>query len=162
MTDPMSKQRGKHQPPPSDAAAQSRPAIRHAYARHGVPDFYRRFGADYRNPHEPAIRALLQQSVPVWQLNLSQVLDLACGSGEITRCLRELGAGSIDGVDPYTGQAYVQRTGQTALPFSFEQVAAGALDDRHYSTIFCSFALHLLEPSRLPALALRLSQIADA
>jgi len=45
---------------------------------------------------------------------------------------------------------------------SFEDVAAGALSGRKYSLVVCSFALHLCEPSRLPAVAYQLSLVAPA
>jgi SAM-dependent methyltransferase len=134
-------------------------AIRAAYERYGVEGFYQRFGASYRNPHEHAIRATLRVAVARWRLPLDSVLDLACGSGEITLALRELGCATIDGVDPYTHQAYAERTGQPAEPITFEQIAAGALAGRSYSLIVCSFALHLVALSRLPALATQLSVI---
>ena len=136
--------------------------IRKAYERHGVRGYYEQHGARYRNPHEPAVARALAAAVQAWQPDLSRVLDLACGSGEATLALRLLGAGHIDGVDPYTGPAYHARTGQPAEPFSFEAIAAGALAGRSYRLIVCSYALHLLQPSRLPQLAYRLSQLAPA
>lgn len=122
--------------------------------------YYARFGAAYRNPHERAVRAALRAAAARWEFPLGRVLDLACGSGEATLALQELGAGQIDGIDPYTFAAYAARTGRPAERHSFEQIAAGALAGRHYDTIVCSYALHLVEPSRLPALALQLSLIA--
>jgi hypothetical protein len=136
-------------------------AIRAAYQQYGVEGFYRRFGGSYRNPHEQAIRAALHAVVARWHLPLDRVLDLACGSGEVTLALRELGCGAIDGVDPYTYQAYAERTGQPAERLTFEQIAEGALNGRSYATIVCSFALHLVAISRLPALAMQLSQIGE-
>jgi SAM-dependent methyltransferase len=135
-------------------------AIRPQYEKLGAKVFYEQRGAAYRNPHEAAIRNLLQTVVPQWRLDLTRVLDLACGSGEVTLALRELGARRIDGVDPYTGEAYLSRTGQRAASFSFEQIAEGALAGRSYSLIVCSFALHLLAASRLPGLLFRLAEIA--
>jgi 2-polyprenyl-3-methyl-5-hydroxy-6-metoxy-1,4-benzoquinol methylase len=135
-------------------------AIRAAYQQYGVEGFYRRFGGSYRNPHERAIRAAIRAAAACWDLPLDRVLDLACGSGEATLALRELGA-SIDGIDPYTYQAYAERTGQAAERFTFEQIAAGALAGRGYTTIVCSFAMHLVAHSRLPALAMQLSLIAE-
>lgn len=135
-------------------------AIRNQYAEHGVAPFYAEHGADYRNPHESIIAELLSAAVAAWQLELRAVLDLACGSGEATLALRSLGATQIDGIDPYTTEAYQLRTGQTAEAFTFEQIAEGALGRRVYSLIVCSFALHLLDPSWLPALLAQLQRSA--
>jgi len=137
-------------------------AIRAAYEQYGVEGFYQRFGGSYRNPHEEVIRATLREAVARWDLQLDHVLDLACGSGEVTLALRELGCAAINGIDPYTYQAYAERTGQPAEPITFEQIAAGALTSRSYSTIVCSFALHLVALSRLPVLATQLSLISTA
>ena len=134
-------------------------AIRAAYEQYGVEGFYQRFGNTYRNPHERVVRAALKAAVARWGLPLDHVLDLACGSGEVTLALRELGSAAIDGIDPYTHQAYAERTGQVAEQITFEQVAAGALAGRSYSTIVCSFAMHLVALSRLPALMTQLSLI---
>src|SRR5574341_902310 len=124
-------------PPPTKRA------IRKEYEIHGVEQYYQRCAGDYQNPHEPTIRKLLGIVVPLWQLDLCAVLDLACGSGEVTLALRELGAKHIQGIDPYTGAAYEKRTGQTAEKYSFADLADGALAGRKYSLIVCSFALHL-------------------
>lgn len=136
--------------------------IRHEYEARGVRGFYRDRGAHYRNPHEPAIREGLQVIIRDWGLDLTHVLDLAAGSGEVTLALRDLGADRIEGIDPYTFEAYESRTGQAAGRESFEQIAAGALADRHYSLIVCSFAMHLIERSRLPGLCAALSRIGDS
>jgi len=135
-------------------------AIRHQYEKHGAQGFYEQHGAEYRNPHEEAIGQVLRLVVPEWRLDLTRVLDLACGSGEVTLVLRELGAGQVDGVDPYTGAAYRTRTGQAAEAFSFADVAEGMLAGRRYALVVCSFALHLAEVSRLPGLLFRLAEVA--
>lgn len=135
-------------------------AIRHQYEQLGARGFYEQHGAEYRNPHEAAIGAVLRVVVPEWRLELTRVLDLACGSGEVTLVLRDLGAEQIDGADPYTGAAFQERTGQSAEALSFEQVAEGALAGRTYSLIVCSFAMHLLPVSRLPELLFRLAELA--
>lgn len=137
-------------------------AIRAAYQQYGVEGFYQRFGGSYRNPHERAIRAALRAASDRWSLPLGPILDLACGSGEVTLALRELGHTDIQGIDPYTHQAYAERTGQAAEQYTFEQIAAGALSGRSYGTIVCSYALHLVALSRLPALAAQLSLIGEA
>lgn len=147
-------------PPIPSLPPQTNPVIRHQYETLGVAEFYTKYGADYRNPHEAAIGAVLRAVVPDWSLDLTRVLDLACGSGEVTLVLRDLGAGQIEGTDPYTGAAYLARTGQAAEGFGFEQIAEGALAGRSYSLIVCSFAMHLLPVSRLPALLFRLAELA--
>jgi hypothetical protein len=108
------------------------------------------------------VRRALHAAVSAWDLDLSRVLDLACGSGEATLALRELGAGLVEGVDPYTTEAYQARTGAPAEALTFESIAAGALEGHRYSLMVCSYALHLLAPSRLPRLAYQLSRLAPA
>ena len=137
-------------------------SIRGQYERLGVTDFYARHGDTYANPHEPALREVIRAAVERWRPDLSGVLDLACGSGEATLALRDLGAAHIDGLDPYTGAAYLARTGHPAEPLTFADVSAGALSGRRYSLVVCSFALHLAEPSRLPGIAWALAQVAPA
>lgn len=137
-------------------------SIRGEYQQYGVRGFYERFGDHYRNPHEAAIREALHFAVEKWALDLRKVLDLACGSGEVTSMLRDLGCPETNGIDPYTGAAYLARVGQMAEDYSFEQIASGALSARSYSLIVCSFALHLVEESRLPLLAYQLSRIAPS
>ena len=124
--------------------------------------FYRESGAAYHNPHEPQLRRCLERCIQLWRPTLSHVLDLAAGSGEVTVALRGLGAARVHGVDPYTADAYAARTGAAAERLTFEDVAAGALAGRRYSLIACSFALHLCEPSRLPAVCQQLALAGDA
>jgi len=134
-------------------------SIRVGYVRHGVRGFYERIRDAYRNPHETAIRAALLAGLSRWQVDFSRVLDLACGSGEATLALQELGCVNIDGIDPFTAEAYRRRTGRQAEAFTFEQIADGVLEDRQYSLIVCSYALHLVPASRLPVLAYQLKRI---
>jgi hypothetical protein len=137
-------------------------SIRGEYGRRGVRAFYEESGAGYRNPHEPQVRACIRSAVTTWRPDLSHVLDLAAGSGEATLELRDLGAARVDGVDPFTADAYAGRTGSPAERLTFEQIAAGTLAGRRYSLIVCSFALHLCEPSRLPVLAQQLTLASDS
>ena len=137
-------------------------SIRAEYERRGVRAFYSDSGADYRNPHEPQLRRIIKHVVELWNPDLSHVLDLAAGSGEVTLALGQLGAARVDGVDPFTADAYRARTGQPAERLTFEDVAAGGLSGRRYSLVACSFALHLVEPSRLPAVCQQLALVSDA
>jgi hypothetical protein len=140
-------------------------AIRPKYEAYGVQGFYEQFGEGYRNPHEEIINKLLQEALATWELDLTKVLDLACGSGEITLALRKIGhidINAIEGIDPYTYAAYEKRTGQVAERFTFEEIAASVLLGRNYSLIVCSFALHLVEESWLPLLCYQLGLISDS
>jgi len=136
--------------------------IRHAYVEQGAEGYYRSEGATYRNPHEQQLRRALALAVQTWSPDLSRVLDLACGSGEATLCLRELGAAHIEGADPFTGAAFRARTGLDAHRWSFGDIAAGAMAGRRYSLIVCSFALHLAERSRLAGICRALADAAPA
>jgi hypothetical protein len=137
-------------------------SIRGEYERHGAGAYYQQFGENYRNPHETAVVQSITDAVRRWQPDLRHVLDLAAGSGEATLALRGLGAKQIDAIDPYTADAYARRTRATAERWTFADIAAGALAGRRYSLIVCSFALHLCEKSRLPAVAQQLSAISHA
>ena len=137
-------------------------SIRGEYVRHGSKAYYQKFGADYRNPHEAIVVESLIDAAGRWPLDLSSVLDLAAGSGEVTLALRQLGAKRVEAIDPYTADAYAARTGDDAERFTFAEIAAGALSGRRYSLIVCSFAMHLCEPSRLPALAQQLAAVGES
>jgi hypothetical protein len=136
------------------------PSIRKEYERRGADQFYRESGAKYRNPHEAELIAALDQALKRWSPDTTHVLDLAAGSGEIAMGLRSRDATQIHGIDPYTFQAYEARTGQIAERLTFDDIVDGALAGRRYSLIVCSFAMHLCERSKLPALCLQLSLIA--
>ena len=112
------------------------------------------------------IREILGLAVDRWRPDLSNVLDLACGSGEVTLSLVEMAHEmenlSIAGIDPYTADAYHARTGKIAERTSFEQIAGGAPAGRRYSLIICSFAMHLIDQSWLPALLIQLGMISGS
>jgi SAM-dependent methyltransferase len=137
-----------------------REKIRPQYEAHGVAGFYQQFGATYSNPHEAQIKILLERLISDWRLDISNVLDLACGSGEVSSVILEHG-GAVTGIDPFTFEAFQKRTGLEAERLTFEDIATGALEGRQFSLIVCSFALHLVEASRLPTVAFQLAQIAE-
>ena len=146
-----------------DADAAGEPgSIRAQYERHGAEAYYRKHAKDYANPHEPEVVHALGLARSKWDLDLTRVLDLAAGGGEATLALRGLGAARVEGCDPYLFELYERRTGTPAERFSFEDVAGGALAGRAYSLVVCSFALHLVEPSRLPAVCYQLGVVSPA
>lgn len=137
-------------------------SVRAGYASHGVDGYYARHGSTYRNPHESIVAEAIALAHAHEPLPLDRVLDLACGSGEVTMAVQALGARAVVGVDPFTGPAYLARTGQAAIEATFAEIATGALDGAgRFSLVVCSFALHLAEASRLPALTWALAGLAD-
>ena len=137
-------------------------SIRSFYEQYGADAYYEMQGSAYRNPHEPIIVQLLADTLLKESLDMSHVLDLAAGTGEVTLALRGLGADKITGIDPFTADAYAMRTGTEAERFTFADVAAGALAGRRYSLIVCSFALHLCDASRLPTLVYQLARVSNS
>ncbi|MBG85620.1 MAG: hypothetical protein CMO80_01815 [Verrucomicrobiales bacterium] len=141
-------------------AEPSASGIRGEYETHGVAGFYKQHGDDYSNPHEGVLAELLRSSLNEWSIQPCRSLDLACGSGEVTVVLEQLGFTEIVGADPYTYEAYRRRTGRNPLKLSFEEIQAGGLEQDRFELIVCSFALHLADESRLPPLLYQLAQMA--
>lgn len=138
-------------------------SVRAEYEQRGVEGYYRELGTAYENPHEMRVRNALSEGLAALSLPESaSVLDLCCGSGEVTLALRATGYRNVEGIDPFTAHAYARRTGQRALELDFAAVAEGALEGRAYDLVICSYALHLAAPSRLPRLVWQLSRSAPA
>ena len=74
-----------------------------------------------------------------------KILDLACGSGEVTVALKNLGYNNIVGVDPYTHEKYTEVTGLPCGKETFLDILNGALDDSRFDVIVVSYALHLVK-----------------
>ncbi|EPY53443.1 fungal protein [Schizosaccharomyces cryophilus OY26] len=134
--------------------------MRANYAQ-GVDVYYQKSGSTYRNLHFYALRLLTMDCLSrFWDHNDKtrssefHIIDLACGSGEITQVVREwellgkkksvegdssrarkklsirsipLGYPPIEIVatDPYTGEAYEQNVGVPCLNLNFQDVADG-------------------------------------
>lgn len=137
-------------------------SIRNAYEKYGVKAFYQNFGDNYRNPHEAIIVKIIEKLNNNENLDFTKVLDLACGSGEVTLALKKLAYNNVDGIEPYTNKAYFERTGKQAEKYFFADIEQGVLSKRLYTTIICSFALHLVKLSRLPILLYQLSIISPS
>lgn len=130
--------------------------MRKHYQQHGVQGYYTAHGSTYRNPHDQQLRralyAGLDSFAAVCDSAPIRILDLACGSGEATMgCIAWAKERPLDitAADPFTFEAYEARVGQAAEQFSFEDVEAGILQDRSFDLCICSFAMHLVPPSRL-------------
>ncbi len=136
-------------------ALDSGDAIRNHYAEQGVKEYYKTHGAEYQNPHFEQVKQLLQQNE--YRIDYQNVLDFCCGSGEVSQVIQELGFPLPTASDPFTGDAYFQRFDKTCLPHSFEAVIKGHLSG-NFSSIICSFAMHLCPTKALFPLAYQLFQ----
>lgn len=135
-------------------------SIRNKYDEYGVKNFYSFHGKDYINPHEKQIRESIKYIYNNWDLNFSKVLDLACGNGEVTKILMDLKVNNIKGLDAYLSKEYIKKTGKFCYDMSFDEIIKGNLKDK-FSLIICSYALHLLEISKLPIFMYRMSEITN-
>jgi len=121
-------------------------SIRNQYAQMGVDGFYKAEGAHYANPHFPQVRSLLLSNEH--RIDLSHAMDFCCGSGEVSKVVLELGFPLPLASDPFTGDAYSRNFGIQCLPISFMDVIRGHLK-ADFSSIICSFALHLCPEKQL-------------
>lgn len=136
-------------------------SVRSKYQKYGVKNFYQWNYDQYKNPHEPIIQKSISFVNDNWNVNFSKTLDLAAGTGEVSKQLIKLGFTNIDAVDPYSCKFYDAETNRKCLPISFDDIIRGSLDDKHYTITICSFALHLLELSKLPTFLYKMTQISD-
>lgn len=123
----------------------------------GVEEYYTLYGAEYANPHFPQVRELLVRDAP--HIDYSHTLDFCCGGGEVSLVLKELGYDASQGCDPFTGKLYEANLGKPCLPWSFQDVVEGKLKGQ-YSSVICSFAMHLCPAKQLYPLVFNLFQCA--
>lgn len=134
-------------------------SIRSKYQKYGVKNFYQFNFDQYKNPHEPIIKKTMDYINDNWDINLNKTLDLACGTGIISKSLLTLGYKDIDACDAYSCEYYQKETNRKCKIVSFDDIINGKLDNKKYDTIVCCFALHLLEESKLPIFLYKLTQI---
>lgn len=114
--------------------------IRNCYSSMGVCNYYTNYGNSYRNPHELKIHQSLNKMLKDVNsneicINFSRILDLCCGSGEMTLYFtnycnkHKLICNSIDGIDPYTYDAYEKRTLKICQKYTFKDIANGMISN---------------------------------
>ena len=135
-------------------------SIRKGYEALGVDNYYKKHESDYSNPHYPIIKELLNDYVEQNDIG-KDILDLCCGSGEVSKVLIELNRFNIEGNDPYTSKLYRKETGLNCYEYSFKDIVCGSFNFKQYDTIICSFAMHLCEESMLNNLIYQLSLITN-
>jgi ubiquinone/menaquinone biosynthesis C-methylase UbiE len=102
------------------------------YTEIGVDKYYIKNGDQYINPHRYDIERLVKKKLCPNNPFLRQqdhILDLACGSGEITLSLKQMGYSNITGIDPYTHVKYEQMTGLKCRQLTFVDIVNGDLDE---------------------------------
>ena len=135
-------------------------SVRAGYEELGVDEYYRIHSKDYSNPHYREIEYLLKEYIKSHDIG-ENILDLCCGSGEVTKILNIIGKYRIEGLDPYTAYSYVKNTNNDCYIYNFKDIVKGALENKKYDTIICSFAMHLCEESMLNGLLYQLSRISN-
>jgi hypothetical protein len=115
-------------------------ALRAQYEEHGANEYYKSHASNYENPHFEEIKTLIVRNAS--RFDASKVLDLSAGGGEISQILLDLKLGEVQGCDPFTYELYEKNTGIPCLRHSFMDIIKG-VEMEQYSTIICSFAMHL-------------------
>ena len=122
------------------------------YQKYGVENYYKNHGESYKNPHFQNLAYIFPKILKEIPINPeASILDLACGSGEITQLLIKNGhnPSKIKGMDPYTSKNYEKTTGLTCLEKSFQDIIRGDLSEVHFDVIVCSYAVHLMKDEEL-------------
>ncbi|OJJ17884.1 hypothetical protein BKI52_28925 [marine bacterium AO1-C] len=138
-------------------------AIREQYVTQGVDAYYQEHGNTYENPHFSQIAALLENNQS--RIDYAKTLDFCAGGGEVTQVLQKLGYTEVVGCDPYTHELYTKNTQLACLSFNFQEVIQGklneAFDSQQFTSIVCSFAMHLCPEKQLYPLVYNLFQLTD-
>lgn len=136
-------------------------SIRQKYQTYGVKNYYQWYFDQYKNPHEPIIHKSITFIDNNWDVDFSKTLDIACGKGEVTKMLVKLGYNNISAIDAYSCKYYEEETDGKCRTITFDDIINGKLDGEKYSILVSSFALHLLEESKLPIFLYKLTQLSD-
>ncbi len=139
-------------------------SVREGYATEGVGKYYASHGETYINPHEIYIAELLVKNKN--RIDYNKVLDLSCGSGEVTRALQTLGYKNMLGCDPFTAKLYCEKTACHCLDYAFTdfllpQILTNPHFETPFSSIICSFALHLASEKILYSFVQAMWQLSD-
>lgn len=134
--------------------------IREKYSEIGVKEFYLKNGDSYINPHEEIIQQHLSYFLNKNLIDTSKILDLCCGSGEVSKFFISQNITNIKGIDPYTFNNYKKQTNLPCFEYNFKDIANGKIKEK-FSLIVCSFALHLADKSLLPNILFNLASISE-
>ena len=135
------------------------------YSVHESPEDFYSHCNKYKNPHSKKFGPIIKKVIQWLPFDLSiesqkcPVLDLACGTGEITIQLMNQNIDHVVGIDPFLATSYSENTSKPVLQNSFEDIYQEKILLEKYSIVFCSYALHLCEdPSALLEVLKRYTQ----
>jgi len=135
--------------------------IRNKYSELGVDNYYLNHGDNYKNPHYSYVKTIINKIISIDIVDLSYCLDMSCGNGEVTKILLDNNISNIEATDPYLCKNYNKNFNFNCIEYSFDDIFNNKLKDKKYSTIFCSYALHLSNKSKLPYISWNLSLISE-
>jgi SAM-dependent methyltransferase len=124
-------------------------SIRLKYETYGVDEYYKNHHKSYSNPHMIQIKDLLIKNKVIIKNN--KILDLCCGTGEVTRTLLDLGYKNIKGCDPYTNEIYKTKTNQECYKYNFVDLINYKLEEE-FDCVICSFGMHLCSEKNMTPL----------
>jgi len=133
-------------------------SMRKNYESQGVKSYYENNSENYFNPHFFYIKQLLLKNLKF--IDLTNILDLASGNGEITKILIENKYDNIVGCDPYLNKSYEKLTSKKCLNLDFKSIIKKGLPN-NFSSIICSFGIHLCEEKDLYSLLLKLFEYTE-
>lgn len=89
------------------------------------------------------------------RINYNQSFDFCCGGGEVSMALKDLGYTNTIASDPFTQAAYAKNINKNCLDYTFMDIIKGKLTGV-YTSIICSFAMHLCPEKQLYSLVWQL------
>lgn len=128
------------------------------YNKFGVDEYYRMYSDTYVNPHTKQICTIVNKNYDkINQYQDEYVLDLCCGNGEITDILTNIDKSiNVIGCDPYMYEQYKIKSKRECLQLSFDDIIKRGLPYK-YSSIICSYGMHLCPSDNLSSLVYKLS-----
>lgn len=131
-------------------------SVRQGYELYGIEGYYEKVKDNYLNPKAEIVRELVQYGERTWDYG-NKILDMCCGSGEVTLSLKN--NYEVLGLDCYTYELYKKNTHKQCLQINFDDIVLGKLYGYKFDTIISSFALHLCEESKLDYLLWQLGLV---
>lgn len=109
---------------------------------------------NYSNPHYNKFTYIIDKIIKWLPENISieklqnsnyPIIDLAAGSGQITKLLQKYNIKNIIGIEPYLYEQYINSTQKIVYPNTFNDIINGIISFEKIPLIFISYALHLCE-----------------